>query len=348
MTVVNVRPTVIPGAISQAHILSGAIVSGGKWRDAADLMNHLRTSGGQLVCAHAVNETITSGNNHTFRYYTWPRSLNRRAVWVVYMTSSSTTTTADVTLFGVSTSADLTVGYQNTSVTVLFTAITLAPVPVIFEEDHNSDGSITSPIEMTLDISAGSGDVTVQRIACFEVPRARVETGNGDVVVANLAPGFAITDADESAIHGLADAAEDWAANITRKAFDWYSATPVENTTTTFASMFQLPPKVLMPRMGTDAGTTGSIQWAALVLNTTGTAEVRATAASGATSTLSVSSGGSSPVWYTGTLTVDREDLDEDAGGQAARPYGDAITFELRRVSGGTAQIYGLAVACGP
>jgi len=343
MTVINVRPLIVPGTLSTIGIDSGALVSGGRWRVGADLINSLRMGGGQLVCATSINHTVTSGSNHTMRFRVWPRATNTRAVWVVYMSSTSATSIATVTLTGDTDTGVFPVAQQVTTVSFPFTTLSIAPVPVIFEEDHSAISG-TLPTEMTLDVAAADANVLIQSVACFEVPRLRAVVGGGDLVAGNVAPGFAITDDDEHALSGIATAAEDWSSTIIRKAFDWYSATPFENATTTFESVFVLPPRVLMPRMGTAAGVTGAIRWAALVGNAGGSSEVRATAESGATSTLSAASGAAA--WVSGTLTVDREDLTTDAGGQSGRDYGDAITFDVRRVSGGTAQLYGLAMAC--
>ena len=345
MTVISVRPTKVPGRHHAIGIDSGATVSGGKWGVGADLINNLRMGGGQLVCATAINHTITSGSNHTMRFRVWPRATNTRAVWVVFMSSTAATAVASVTLTGDTDSAVFPVAQQVTTLATPFTSLSLAPMPIIFEEDHSALAA-TSPTEMTLDVAAADADVIVQSIACFEVPRVRAEVGGSELIAGNVAAGFAITDGLDHALYGIAAAAEDWKTTITRKAFDWYSPTPFENATTTFNPVFVLPPRVLMPRFGTAAGVTGAIRWAALVGNAGGSSEVRATAASGGTSTLSAASGAAA--WVSGTLTVDREDLTTDMGGQTGRDEGDAITFDVRRVSGGTAQLYGLAVACAP
>jgi glutamine cyclotransferase len=101
--------------------------------------------------------------------------------------------------------------------------------------------------------------------------------------------------------------------------------------------------------MSSADGTTGSIKWAARVTGDgIGTAgDVRATAESGATSTLTFSYSGMG--WVHGSLTVDREDLTTSTGGQTGRTYGDLVTFEIRRTAGaGNVTIDGICMACSP
>ena len=111
--------------------------------------------------------------------------------------------------------------------------------------------------------------------------------------------------------------------------------------------MFTLPPKVLARAGSTVDGTTKTVAWAARVVTSGGggNAEVKVTAASGGTSTLTANG---AAAWYTGTFAIDREDLtDADTGGQAARLLGDTLTFQARCVAAGATSmtVTGLAVS---
>ena len=74
--------------------------------------------------------------------------------------------------------------------------------------------------------------------------------------------------------------------------------------------------------------------------------ELRVTAASGDSVVISATAvAAATAAWFTGTLTIDRENLaNADSGGQASRLFGDALTVELKRTGGTNVTITGLCV----
>lgn len=336
----TVAVPMIPPVASVSEITTGTPVLGSTWRAQQNTINYLTAKGGQLVVANQPNLTITAGSSHTLRYYVYPRAIHARRVWVISVSSVGARSAVAVQ-DGATAQASYFVSLASTATGGNWNTLGDQPPPLIYIGEYTRT---STPGEISIVIGATTVDAIVYRVACFEMPRARLELGESENAALFNGSGFGIYETAESGIYGIGQAVDAGRTKHRRANFHWWDYTGVSNATTSFVDLFALPPKVLARAGSTVDGTTKTVAWAAYVATTGGDAEVKVTAASGDTDTITANG---AAAWYTGTIAIDREDLtDADTGGQSGRALGDSLTFASKCVAPTTnVKVQGLAVS---
>ena len=329
----------LPPALPGSEIASGAAVLGATWGTAADLANYLTGKGSQLVCANRPNLTVSAMGSGSLRYYVWPRAVHARRVWVLGFSAASGAL-ARVTVTDVANFAKTAVKVRVPN-GAPWNLTSNVHAPFLFVGEYTAG---STPGEITLQVEPVGNDIVILSASCFELPRSRLEIGAEDSA-GDCGGGFPIYEGAGRSIYGIAQAAEAGRTKQKRANFHWFNATGYATTSATFSSVFYLDPKCLAPMGSITNGDKAEVTVAARLQGAMTDAELRVTAASGDTVTLT-RTGGAGAGWVAGTMEIDREDLDDaDSGGRSGRSYGDELTFELRTTSGGdTATVTGIAV----
>jgi hypothetical protein len=326
MTIATVP--LFPKSIGTDGIKAGVTIYGSTWKTAQDIANYLTAKGGQLVLANTPKATFAAGA-HILHYYSWPRAVHTQRVWVLHVKSLGAACPLEVS--DAATNPLVTNVFGNVGGLLPWNVTTPPPPALIYVGTHAAS---STPAALDLDLLVGAAGIRVESVACFELPLKTITVGASANAVVGCGAGYTISGTDEYGLYGLAQSVAAGATNQRRALLSWYDPTGFTTTSASFVDIFALPPKVNARRGSNADGTTKTVAWAARVATTGGACEVKVTAASGGTSTLTPDG---AAAWYTGTVAVDREDLtDVDSGGQATRLFGDTLTFQAKIVAPAT------------
>lgn len=300
---------------SPSRITAGAPVSAFDWTAAGSLANYMRGRGSVLVPRNFINQQIAAGpNTGTYRYRVKPTGIAKAHVWLVELKS----TTA-----GIATACSVVInGGAATSVTL--SGVTTSVLPMEFYEAIGTPSS--TEVETNIAISSSAtGAVTVIAIALAEVPVSEMNFAtDGAVDLGRVAP-LAPVDRLSLGIVGLAQTASE-GLNQSRRNGHHYFAKATEGaalttTSTTYAPIYTTacePPQ--LGRYLYTGDTTRALTFKAYGSVTGGaTLSVRLTMTSGATTTITTTSGAAGWFGASNTIAVDAEDLTVSDGRRSAR-----------------------------
>lgn len=336
------RVHTFPGVLRGANVLGTTVrnatpVRGaGQWYEWANAAVWLAGRGGQLL-SFGPNTDLASSTG--FVCYTRPHEQILNWLWVLSLARTS----ASANVYGHFTGAQgTTIGEWQ-----LDSSIPIHTTQHFFFTEKFS--SISSPYAFTavLYIDSASDNVDLSSLSCSELPMHSItEFGGGTALIepetcATNRPIFEPASGIKS-VNGLSVLVAD-PAYLTAEAkrpllFSWCHPSGVSTGSSSYASMgtWESPPSVVARHLY-NGSNSRSVQVAvrAAVAGAPNTGNVKITAESGGTCTLNITSG--TAAWYTGTLTVETEDLsrnDDDGGLRGASR--ETLAVEGRVTGGST------------
>lgn len=229
-----------------------------QWSEMADSANWIVGKGACLVpwCNPAID--VTSGTTRVFRFRIRPRGFAISRVWSVLVRSASATVAATATIRAPATT--------GTAVTVDLSASSAAislVVPVAYLEPLTVRSSTEA--EISIEVTANVGTVSVEGIDCYEQDRAQLSDGAVDygIRTETIRPREPIINVANISARGIYDAMANMDA---RRVGIFHTAVttndPYSRTLAALASVTHVPFKIQVPKLNTGA-TTGSVKWAA-------------------------------------------------------------------------------------
>lgn len=255
---------------------------------------------------------VVAGDTRVFRFRVKPRGFAIARVWSVLVRSSSATVAATATIKApASTGTAVTVALSPSSA-----AISLV-VPVTYLEPLASRSSTEA--EISIEVTANTGTVSVEGIDCYEQDRAQLEDGTTDygIRTETIRPREPIINVANVSARGVYDA---FANMDARRVGIFHIAMttndPFSRTSAVLASITTLPFKIQVPKLD-GAATTGSVKWSAYARMATsggvGGSVNLATSASALNDTATVT--GTSFAWTaTRTVSVGCDDFTDPDG----------------------------------
>lgn len=318
----------------------------GQWIEMGDALNWLFGRGGQLVNTGPQRKGITGTGTQAFSFYVWPKAEAQVRVWTVSIILRSGGTSAHGSFQAPS---GTTIGKWQIGVG--------DPDPTrtskVFAYAETIASPSATPQAITAKLVGGTnntnGTIDVVGISCFEFPRYLLTTGASEGVDSStLDQGQPIyAGANGISIAEVYDQLGDVKDEARRtKLFDWHKTNWITITTTSFpgtSNILNVNPPVLNRHM--ENGTTArNAAWTVYAAVDTGSAEVKVTATSGATSTITVST--TSLSWHTPkNFAIDTEHISRlGTDGGIRDGTRDRLRFEGRVVSGGPLKLSGISV----
>ncbi len=326
------RVPVVPPSISLGDVQNGRAVRGGTWANAGSLLNWLSGRGCTLIPGYCPGVDVAPGVTANFRWNVWPRATGLQRLWFVSGRPSSAgiaTVTATAPTSGAFSSTGTFSFDPITSFTPFFNAITLV-------EDVSSPGTTEDEASLDLTVDSGFGEFFVSYVACFDVPRFLLASGEVSADVESLRPG--------SPIAVFASTGLSWPSSVTTDlarrngVFQWSvpESDARSSTSTSFADVFLLPPSALA-RFLLASTSESTLKWRVYARATAANGEVRVTTSNSSnTDTITVTSGAGWAWWPlagSNPIDVDAEDFSEPDGTRGGSV--DNLDLEFRTVSGG-------------
>lgn len=347
----NRKVALIPPAVDLGGFRATRPVKGPtQWKSMGHVLNWLTGRGGQLVNA---GPDRVGTFTHAFTFYVWPRSPHSERVWTISLIRR--TNEAAFGTFQAPTGTEI--GKWNMSASDP-DGIHI-PKLFAFQENIPSPSSTPGAITAKLVVDTQSdATVDIVGISCFELPRAFLDVAGAEGVdAATLAKGqpvYAGTGSGESVGELWAQGQDlDITTGVARrnKLFDFHRrvGSGLSITTASFSgtsNILAVNPPVLNRHMQ-DTSTTRNAAWTVFadVTNGTTTGEVKVTATSGATSTITVTS--TIETWTSvKTFAIDTEHISRlTTDGGIRDGTRDRLRFEGRVASGaGTLRLFGISV----
>lgn len=292
-------------------------VSSVTWTQLAGLSNWVRGKGAQLVPWTLPDVSISAAATEVFRFRVKPRNTAVERIWQFLLVTTTNGVTADLKA---PTTGSATV------VSVVPGADAIVPVTII----ETLSAKSSTEAEINCSIKANGGSVRVIGIACYEQDRPILNEDSTDlgVDIATCGAQQPILDQTYQSLAGVHDVVQSGTQLDGRRVgllhLTW-GDTGTSRTTASYQDLMTLPAPVLAAkRYRTDV--TADVKCSVYARVAAGAGgQVRFTATSGDTLTLSVTS--TSFAWVTaGVLTVDCEDMGSADGRQtAATPAWDEI-----------------------
>jgi hypothetical protein len=296
-----------------------------QWRPMAEACNWLLGGGTpQLAWWTRVVDPIEAGGSYTFRSYCWPRPACRARMWFIVVNKSQGAVGGFAT-------ADKPGGKG-------FTVPHNGVYVLKFYELRDSVDDGGEEISNELSLSPLSSPLTILSATVSEIPVLQVgKPGDGErgVEIDSCAKGAPIYEADESSASdeeqrstsGVARTAAvlcGFGQEVLRrsKIFEWGLDEGVLNSSGVYADIHRTPPVCQTRQLRGE--TSRPMHWAVRASSTAVPAQVRVTSSVDASSDIiSIASG--LPAWYTGTIDVATDDVNEDGW---VRDAGHLLTFE--------------------
>lgn len=336
-------PTTFPFP-SRAGIASGKPVRGVQITALARAANYLLGRGAVLIPATRLEGTaIAPGSTATYRAQLWQKMQGHHRAWEIRpIVSPSTGGTATFTF------TDPSGGTLTTSVLESDPAFRVYSTGTMHAETVPTADWANGPtaVEFTFanDV-ASTGDLVVEGLSCFELPRSTLARDGADYGVDQdtTAAGLPIFDDVGLSIGGVSRAIGPAQLYDPRSLFHYMRASGDGlSVTGTWAPLFDEGP-VIQPSHQFRSETLRPVSVYVYALCDVGTAgEVRVTMASGDTLTLTVTS--TTGAWVSGTVDAYAEDLSTADGRRASTD--EIATFEARTTSGAGA-IYVESISVG-
>lgn len=319
---------------SPTEITVGAPVRGRLAREAAHLVHYARAHGMQVIPAHAPMLRIDDGSPYPLYWTTEPSGYAIARVWVLSISQEEAQ--GDVY-------ARMAVALPDTLTrTVHPTLVTgTDPTSWVFVEDLGAKTSAPTQLFAGFQRTAGGAAVTVEGIACWELPRAILALDSTDdgIDVETCQAGQPIYDA---ANRSLGEVARGVASTWPRRSLVQWSGAPLEVDSGDWVDLFALPIPCI-PHKTLRADSHLECVWRVLFSTDTGTSgEVRVTTGIDATTDTLALGDGSLGWTESGAIEIRCEDLSDAAG----KPGGawETVQFAVRR-TGGSGSIYVVAVS---
>lgn len=320
----------IPGYVAGGNVRTREPVSSLDWRLAGELGNHLIGTGRHLVRGFRPDDVLSASATGTYRLILWPSRCVTHRVWQVGLSlDPASSGDAEITFTDPSSG---TGGFRLSS----RSAVTPYSQTFAHVETITSPTSSETQVAPTIAVAAGSLDVTVTWLSCWEVPRIALP---GDATELGVSLGSLDGDtpiyADTGvSLGGLATQLDD-ARDISQRSglFAWaVDSTGAFSTTSGSAVAIFNGDISQLARYLYNGVTTRTIEARAYVrAGTTTAGQVQLAMASGDTLNLDIPSG-SSGEWVTGQIDVHAEDLSA-ADGRRSSTW-DTMNAKLVRTSG--------------
>lgn len=310
-----------------------------QWQDMAKAANWLAGCGGTLAVGMGDSGAeIAAGSSATRRAYVFPRSQHTTWVWTAMLRASTASVGArgTVTLSPGGTEYDFTLRDQ-TSTNFVWT--------------HVPSSVATGEASIQIAVATNSPSaIRVRTIALYELPRHTLPStsGTAGVHVDSCKSAQAIyrntSPTDKYSIQAVYEQIRDAKDNCRRQAmFNWFNPTGIVTASGTFTNIFRIDPAI-QTRQLTNGNTVGSVTCAAYIVVSTSTADIRFTAASGDSETISVSN--TTAAWTTRALDVETDDFTQT--GLVRGGTRDTITVEIRKTGApGNVTVYGISIGEG-
>lgn len=327
---------IVPPLPSRADVVVGRPVRGPTWRRMGELHNWLLGRGATLVAGYNPASTVPASSSRSFRFYVAPRVQARSRFWVLGLRKDPGGQ------FGSDGVVEVTVeGQARGSITVsndLTTNLYRVIDPIV------TPSATPAPIELILTNTDASFEVTVDWIACYEVPAFELATNATEhgVELGSLQTQAPIYAATGQGPGGLALAAKQVRTTARRAGlFCWAvdlddTSARAVSTSATPSPLFLLDP-VIQARRITDASLPTVTVAALMQASDSGTDARVAVASTLAADTLNLDRIGASSTawgWVVGTIEVKPEALDNADGGPNGAGTHETLSFELSRTKG--------------
>lgn len=318
----------------------------GQWYQLATAANWIAGCGGALACHGFQYTSIAAGSSSTRRFWLWPRSLHESWLWSVELRAEYDIDAVD--------------GYEgaNGTITVTpggdaydFTLPSDTPKRFWFVQDPSSISEGEATITVAVDADSPSS-VYINTVVISMLRRGflSIASGSTGTYVSSCDKGQPIyedTDfTDKFSAQSVWETVLDAKTGSRRQSiFHWSDPAGVTVTTTAFpgtSNIFAIDPAIQTRNMADGGGTTRNVKWNVYAkMNAAGSAEVRVTMTTGATSTITVTS--TTATWHTAaSFAIETDDLSaSDTIRGASR---DVARFEARRVSGTSVEVYAISV----
>ena len=334
------------------EVRAGAAVSTRVVGASADALLWCMGRGAQIIPHFRPRQTtIAENDSHTYRFVAQQRYPAVRRVWtVIVRCATGGTDISDYTIqagamAGMTFAAFSDIGAHNA---------------VQYEENGVAQSSDEQ--ELTLTITADSGDIFVESIACWEAPRAILTPAGNELAVnrESVQSGTTIYDDSTTESNGLSVIAQgvDGVWDSTRRvgmmqwACDATTTNALPVTATSAADIFSLPQKFLGRRKFLDDTVTTLGIRVLVRTNVTGTTGTFTftTSNSGSTDTIAIPTTSHSAFnWFPSTasdplfLAVDAEDQDGVSGGLRGG-VDDELTIQGHTGGSGTLYLAGISI----
>jgi hypothetical protein len=310
-----------------ATVQVGKAVSSTQWSSLAELTNYLRGRGVMIVPSQApiVGADSTGGvsvpglsTTVTIGYRVRPSGRAIARVWAFEVIGA------------IAAGGRGTITVNGQSVAVSAGNLTAQPDRVFVLVETASKTSALTDLDVTL--QATSGALYLTSVTCWELPRAQLTKDATDLGVdlGTLDPRRPIIDRDYESVAGVCEAIA--GADGRRGTLVAWCGRLVETTSATFTDVFELPARIVPPKVGRN-DTTRTVSWsvfAACDVGTTGEARVVdglgvASAALAITSTTGA--------WLDGSKAFRCEDLSQ-ANGLVGGLTFETVQLQIRRTAG--------------
>lgn len=326
-------PATVPDTFSspvRAGIASGLPVRGVQWAQAGRALNWLLGRGRIILPATRVEGSgVAPSSTATYRAQIWTREQARHRCWHVVLRLAIGGDVALATItFPDGATADATLYDSEADRRIAF-----AGFYTVEEVASPANGPVA--VEITLASDAGStDDVYIDAISCFELPRREIGADGTDygVDLGTVTADSPIYDDAGKSVGGIARGIVRAQAYDPRCLFTYMRASGdgLSTSSGAFVALFDEGPVVQPSQqfIGETLRPCSVYVYAYCDAATTG--EVKLTAASGDTLTLSVTS--TSGAWVSGTIDCYAEDLSASDGRRSTTT--EILTVEARVASG--------------
>lgn len=328
---------------SEAQVVVSGPGRGRLARELAQLAHYCRSHGMQLIPEFYPGLVLDSGTAKYTFHRTEPQGLAVTRLWVFLVSMEEpgpSATPADVTVtLPTGTTADLT--------PTLLSGVNIGGHVNIVREDLTAPLKSTSQVDLTVTYqrTSGTADVTIESVACFEMPRGVLSLDATDegIDLETCRPGQPVYDDDHQSLGAVAEVL----ANTWPRRTLWEQSFPeLEVDSGSWTDLFELAVPVIPHKRGRTS-TDLPCKWDVRVRAADGTTagEVRITTTRQAlTDTLTLSTGSTSAAWLgPGDITIDCEDVDTIDGLQGSSNW-EKVQIAVRRTAG-SGVIYVSAVA---
>lgn len=305
------------------------------WQEVALLLHWLRAHGMHLIPAHAPHVYLTNSTVVNLEYRIKPQGLGILRVWIIALRQQDpanppTAATVSITLPG---------GSSFTAIPGVASAFGAGQH--IFVETVAKSSAETA-IQLSVQRTAGTSQVWIESVSCFELPRAVLteDTTDRGVDLITLRPGQPLTDRANESIGSIVSYLQDavsWPRRMLWQQSLGAGAVEVDpggaSNPTSWTDLTVLPCPML-PRKVAVGDTSFDVTWDVLVNIDSGTTfEIRATTTNSATADTVTEAGTGSTTWMgTSTIALDCE----DPGAVDGLPNlgNEGVTVAVRRTVG--------------
>lgn len=321
---------------STSEILVGAPVTAAtEWSEYALSANWVRGKGAQLVAFTSPGTTITSGSTRTFHFRARTRNVAVERIWHLQLRSAATTAGSVATVRAPASSG------TSRAYGAPFFREALQPATYV----ETVASKATATVDLSIDITASSGDVVVDGISCYEQDRAGLGDNTTDygVLVDTIRGSRPILATENQSAYGVGRSLTNLDARRTAL-YSWVrpSEAPLTRTSATPLAALVIGAPVQTQKLSR-SDTTGQVYWSVYGKVAAGAGGFVSlyTSLSGVSGSIGVT--GTSFAWMT-PLAIDIacDDFDEADGLQAAT--WDELTWTYQGDGTNLMSIAGLCV----